>query len=59
MLYTAMLAGAGINPTPTFVVVRDLARGRLGAPMPEEQPVESELSAIYPLGKVPLRKSEP
>jgi len=37
-------------------VGRDLAEGRLIVLMPEYQPVESELSAIYPLGKSPSAK---
>jgi DNA-binding transcriptional LysR family regulator len=56
MLYAAMLAGAGIGPAPTFIVGRDLAEGRLIVLMPEYQPVESELSAIYPPGKSPSAK---
>jgi DNA-binding transcriptional LysR family regulator len=46
-----MVAGAGIGLAPTFVVGRDLAEGRLIALMPDYQPVDSELSAIYPPGK--------
>jgi DNA-binding transcriptional LysR family regulator len=56
MLYAAMLAGAGIGLAPTFIVGRDLAEGRLIVLMPEYQPVESELSAIYPPGKSPSAK---
>jgi DNA-binding transcriptional LysR family regulator len=55
MLYAAMLAGAGIGMVPTFVAGRDLAEGRLVSLMPDYQPVESELSAIYPPGKAPRR----
>jgi DNA-binding transcriptional LysR family regulator len=51
MLYAAMVAGAGIGLAPTFVVGSDLAEGRLIALMPDYQPVDSELSAIYPPGK--------
>ena len=56
MLYEAMLAGAGIGLAPTFVVGKDLAEGRLVSLMPDYKPVESELSAIYPLGKSPSAK---
>ena len=51
MLYAAMLAGAGIGFVPTFVAGRNLAEGRLISLMPDYQPVESELSVIYPPGK--------
>ena len=51
MLYAAMLAGAGIGFVPTFVAGRDLAEGRVISLMPDYQPVESELSVIYPPGK--------
>jgi DNA-binding transcriptional LysR family regulator len=56
MLYAAMLAGAGIGFVPTFVAGRDLAEGRLISLMPNYQPVESELSVIYPPGKNPSAK---
>src|SRR6516164_5892545 len=51
MLHAAMLAGAGIGFVPTFVAGRNLAEGRLISLMPDYQPVESELSVIYPPGK--------
>ena len=56
MLYAAMLGGAGIGLAPTFVVGKDLAEGRLVSLMPSYQPVETELSAIYPPGKAPSAK---
>src|SRR6516162_2171838 len=48
MLHAAMLAGAGVGFVPTFVAGRNLAEGRLISLMPDYQPVESELSVIYP-----------
>jgi DNA-binding transcriptional LysR family regulator len=51
MLHAAMLGGAGIGLAPTFVVGKDLAEGRLLSLMPDYQPIESELSVIYPPGK--------
>ena len=51
ILHAAALAGAGIGLAPTFVVGKDLAEGRLVSLMPDYQPIESELSAIYPPGK--------
>src|SRR6516162_4974231 len=51
MLHAAALAGAGIGLAPTFVVGKDLAEGRLVSLMSDYQPIESELSAIYPPGK--------
>ena len=51
MFHAAMLAGAGIGFVPTFVAGRNLAEGRLISLMPDYQPVESELSVIYPPGK--------
>ena len=51
ILHAATLAGAGIGLAPTFVVGKDLAEGRLVSLMADYQPIESELSAIYPPGK--------
>jgi hypothetical protein len=58
MLYQAML-GCRDRARADLCRGKDLAEGRLVSLMPDYKPVESELSAIYPLGKPVSQGAEP
>lgn len=55
-LQDALLGGAGIGLMPSFLVVDDLADGRLTQLLPEWQPAERTLYAVYPQPRRPSPK---
>ncbi|MCO5399055.1 LysR family transcriptional regulator [Ralstonia soli] len=56
VLRDAAVAGHGIAVLPLFIVAADLAAGRLIQALPEEEPIEDGVFAVYPRSAFTLQK---